>query len=78
MITSVAHELAGAVTDPQPFSGWATSLGHEVTDLCAWDFIETRNSRFLQRAYNMHGLFGYKYLVQSVWDRDIERCVITL
>ena len=77
MVSAVAHELAGAVTDPQPFSGWATNLGHEITDLCAWQFIGTRNARFFQRAFNMLGMYRLKYLVQGVWNRDSDECSIT-
>src|SRR5207248_2695571 len=32
---SASHELAEAVTDPQPFSGW-TGSGGEIGDPCSW------------------------------------------
>lgn len=37
-ISVLTHELEEAVTDPDPRSGWADSIGNENADKCAWTF----------------------------------------
>jgi hypothetical protein len=75
-ITIVAgHELAEAVTDPQPSSGWLDSSGAEIGDKCAWI------SSGQQGAASNIKLSTGTFPVQSLWSNDFNNggggCVIS-
>ncbi|CAI5492734.1 unnamed protein product, partial [Closterium sp. Naga37s-1] len=78
-ITTLAHELTEAATDPDPYSGWSDDEEEENADKCPWDFGSTKTGS-LQNGqryeYNVVGLNGMRFLVQLNWDRVKSKCVL--
>lgn len=69
MVSVLAHELAEAATDPDPYSGWSTWLNSETGDLCAWNFgpvFVLPNGA----PYNQE-VGGRKVLIQRSWSNDL-------
>jgi hypothetical protein len=58
---TVSHEIAEAITDPHPFSGWSP----EVADPCDG------------RAANVRMPDGKTFYVQELWSNSANRCVLT-
>jgi hypothetical protein len=58
---TVRHEIAEAMTDPRPFSGWTP----EVADPCDG------------RAANVQMPNGKSFSVQELWSNSANRCVLT-
>jgi serine protease len=50
------HELAETQTDPIPTSGWATSSGSEIGDLCAWQNLQ--NTQFSSGTFPTQPLYS--------------------
>ncbi|GJP36105.1 hypothetical protein CLOM_g20631 [Closterium sp. NIES-68] len=73
-ISTLAHEISEAATDPDVRSGWFDSNGEENADLCSWSYGTTRTTSN-GALYNMVGLNGMKFLVQQNWDRQLQKCV---
>jgi hypothetical protein len=60
---TLAHEIAEAVTDPDPAGGWYdNNNGFEIGDLCN-----------TQQA-TMTGIDNFKYVVQKVWSVQQAKC----
>jgi len=57
---NVGHELAEAITDPAPGSGWLDAGNKEIADKCAW-------IRSGQGAMANVTLGGKSFAVQSLW-----------
>eukprot|EP00271_Cylindrocystis_brebissonii_P002578 TRINITY_DN132_c0_g1_i1.p1 TRINITY_DN132_c0_g1~~TRINITY_DN132_c0_g1_i1.p1 ORF type:complete len:440 (-),score=33.51 TRINITY_DN132_c0_g1_i1:790-2109(-) len=77
LISTLAHELAEAVTDPL-LDAWYTSdsAGDEIADLCAW--VTGSTSKASNGAsYNVVGSSNMKFLVQELWNYRTLRCVLT-
>ncbi|GJP34044.1 hypothetical protein CLOM_g18516 [Closterium sp. NIES-68] len=74
-ISTLAHEISEAATDPDVNSGWFDSNGEENADLCSWSYGTTRSASN-GASYNMVGLNGMKFLVQQNWDRQLQKCVV--
>lgn len=76
IVDSFAHELAEAATDPFPITNpaWFSSYYlQENADICTLNYGEeyvTRDGRL----YNLVGLKGMKFRVQSNFDRLSKRC----
>ncbi|CAI5522638.1 unnamed protein product [Closterium sp. Naga37s-1] len=70
-ITTLAHEITEAATNPDVRTGWFVDEGGENADKCSWDFGSTKTVS-LQNGqkyeYNLVGLNGMKFLVQQNWD----------
>ena len=79
MISTLAHELTEAVTDPYG-NGWLSDDGEENADMCSWTFgpnvktgIDATGQRY---SYNMVGRYGTKFYVQQNWDRVLQDCAV--
>jgi serine protease len=59
------HELAEALTDPFPSSGWLDSSGAENADKCAW--ISLANTL----------LSTGSFAVQPLWSNAMPGCVLS-
>jgi len=59
LVSMIAHELAGSVTDPFFTAWWRSSNGQEVADLCSWQFGTDDN-------FNIQ-LGSRRYLLQKYW-----------
>ena len=58
-----SHELAEAITDPQPFTGWLDSNGNEIADKC--------------NGQNGHiSAGGNDFFVEKLWSNRAGRCVL--
>ncbi|CAI5509549.1 unnamed protein product [Closterium sp. Naga37s-1] len=78
-ISTLAHELTEAATDPNTNAGWFDDNGEENADKCSWDYGSTKRGS-LQNGqsyeYNLVGLNGMKFLVQLNWDRMRSKCIL--
>ncbi|CAI5990618.1 unnamed protein product [Closterium sp. NIES-65] len=78
-ITTLAHEITEAATNPDVRTGWFVDEGGENADKCSWDFGSTKTVS-LQNGqkyeYNLVGLNGMKFLVQQNWDCVLNKCVL--
>lgn len=66
MVSTIAHELAEAVTDPT-MNGWRSAAGEENADRCAWNYGTTY--KVAGATANMK-LGSRHYLVQTNWVND--------
>jgi len=57
------HEMVEAVTDPQPYSGWADPRANEIADKCAWTYM--KNTSFSTGSFP----------TQSLWSNSGSHCV---
>jgi hypothetical protein len=65
----VVHELFETVTDPTPYSGWASAPGRqEIGDVCEWRFDPTFETDAGSRANVTWG--ARNFLVQQEWVLD--------
>ncbi|CAI5503723.1 unnamed protein product [Closterium sp. Naga37s-1] len=79
IISTLAHELTEAATDPDTNAGWFDDDGEENADKCAWDFGSTKTGsqqNGQSYEYNVVGLNGMKFLVQLNWDHVKSKCVL--
>ncbi|CAI6008028.1 unnamed protein product [Closterium sp. NIES-65] len=78
-ISTLAHELTEAATDPDANAGWFDDDGEENADKCSWEYGTTKTG-YQQSGqsykYNVVGLNGMKFLVQLNWDRVKSKCVL--
>eukprot|EP00475_Leptophrys_vorax_P019174 TRINITY_DN2619_c0_g1_i2.p1 TRINITY_DN2619_c0_g1~~TRINITY_DN2619_c0_g1_i2.p1 ORF type:complete len:403 (+),score=-19.12 TRINITY_DN2619_c0_g1_i2:564-1772(+) len=77
-VSTLAHEITEAATDPDVSSGWMDSSGEENADLCSWAYgstLSATDSRGRSFRYNMVGNNGMKFLTQLNWDRVAQKCV---
>ncbi|CAI7924610.1 unnamed protein product, partial [Closterium sp. NIES-54] len=78
-ISTLAHELTEAATDPDVNAGWFDDDGEENADKCSWEYGNTKTG-YQQNGhsyeYNVVGLNGMKFLVQLNWDRVKSKCVL--
>jgi hypothetical protein len=65
----IVHELFETVSDPVPYSGWASlAFNQEIGDVCEWRFDPTYPTDAGSRA-NVH--WGQRdFLVQQMWVLD--------
>lgn len=77
MCDTLAHELTEAVTDPDVATGWFDpSNGDENADSCNTFYPAIK---WLGNApYNLIGLDGYKWLVQSNVNPQTNLCILQL
>lgn len=69
-ISTSAHELTEAITDPLPSSGWVNSGNSEIGDLCAWNFgTNTWDAGIANQRWN-----GHFYEIQQMWDNHKASC----
>lgn len=76
VVNVIAHEVAEAASDPFPGSGraWQSDSGDENADMCASEFggeIDTG-----EYYYNLVGLDGLRFYIQSNWDPVLQQCAI--
>ncbi|GJP35129.1 hypothetical protein CLOM_g8546 [Closterium sp. NIES-68] len=79
MLSTIAHEIAEAATDPDVESGWFDDEGEENADKCAWSFGATktcRDNRGKTYEYNLVGMKGMRFLIQQNWDVLTNTCVM--
>ncbi|CAI5520455.1 unnamed protein product [Closterium sp. Naga37s-1] len=79
IISTLAHELTEAATDPDTNAGWFDDDGEENGDKCARNFGSTKTGSLQDGQsyeYNVVGLNGLKFLVQLNWDRVKSKCVL--
>ncbi|EGF78468.1 hypothetical protein BATDEDRAFT_90662 [Batrachochytrium dendrobatidis JAM81] len=74
-VSVIAHELAEAVSNPDPMGSraWQDMLSAENGDKCAFVFGET-STNANGASYNM-GWGQRKFLVQQNWDPEVQACV---
>ena len=73
-VSSTAHELAEAITDPEGGNtGWTTlkgpQSGSEIADVCESSFEPLR----ADGANQVWG--GHRYQIQELWDNAVHHCV---
>ncbi|CAI7761073.1 unnamed protein product [Closterium sp. NIES-53] len=76
-LSTIAHEIAEAATDPDVDSGWGDENG-ENADKCYMDVGQTktgRDSRGGTYEYNLVGMKNMRFLIQSNWDWQKNMCV---
>ena len=72
MVSTIAHEIAEAVTDPE-VSSWKNNFSTENADLCNRWYGKKYQQDW--EAYNT--IFGdRKYLIQGNYDHEIGKCVL--
>ncbi|CAI5510704.1 unnamed protein product [Closterium sp. Naga37s-1] len=77
-ISTLAHELTEAATDPDVSAGWFDD-NDENADKCSWNYGNTKTGsqqNGQSYKYNVVGLNGMKFLVQLNWDRVKGKCVL--
>ncbi|CAI7843000.1 unnamed protein product, partial [Closterium sp. NIES-53] len=70
-VSTIAHEIAEAATDPDASSGWFDANNEENADKCSYDYGETlttQNGKGEDAQYNLVGLNNMTFLVQQNWD----------
>ncbi|CAI7856302.1 unnamed protein product [Closterium sp. NIES-54] len=78
MVSTVAHEIAEAATDPDSSNGWMDSKREENADKCSYNYGVTQtvqNEKGEDAEYNLVGLNNMKFLVQQNWDVTTGACV---
>ncbi|CAI7822740.1 unnamed protein product, partial [Closterium sp. NIES-53] len=78
MLSSIAHEIAEAATDPDCVMGWMDDTDAENADKCSSDFGKTKKGQDRRGGtyeYNLVGLKNMRFLIQSNWDRQKNKCV---
>ncbi|CAI5995395.1 unnamed protein product [Closterium sp. NIES-65] len=78
MVSTVAHEIAEAATDPDSSSGWMDSKREENADKCSYNYgvtLTVQNEKGEDAEYNLVGLNNMKFLVQQNWDVTTGACV---
>ncbi|CAI7843036.1 unnamed protein product [Closterium sp. NIES-54] len=77
-VSTIAHEIAEAATDPDAANGWMDADGEENADKCSY-YVGTTNmsqdNRGRKYEYNLVGMNSMKFLVQQNWDKLKNRCV---
>ncbi|CAI7887808.1 unnamed protein product [Closterium sp. NIES-53] len=77
-ISTIAHEIAEAATDPDASTGWLDADKEENADKCSYTYGTTkkvRNKKGKNAKYNLVGLNRMKFLVQQNWDFGTDSCV---
>ncbi|GJP50111.1 hypothetical protein CLOM_g9251 [Closterium sp. NIES-68] len=77
-VSTIAHEIAEAATDPDAQNGWLDDNNEENADKCSYDVGLTktgRDNRGNEYLYNLVGMKGMRFLVQQNWDRLKNKCV---
>ncbi|CAI6001955.1 unnamed protein product [Closterium sp. NIES-64] len=77
-VSTIAHEIAEAATDPDAANGWMDADGEENADKCSYDVGTTamsQDNRGRKYEYNLVGMNNMKFLVQQNWDKLKNRCV---
>jgi hypothetical protein len=79
-----SHELTEAITDPE-LNGWyAGDLGHEIGDLCAWNYGTntwdgSKANQYWPESYSNLYLIGhfpiYQFELQQEYDNHVNGCV---
>ncbi|CAI5928423.1 unnamed protein product [Closterium sp. NIES-65] len=78
MVSTIAHEIAEAATDPNASSGWFDANGEENADKCSYEYGETQTGQNVygdDAEYNLVGLNGMKFMVERNWDVATDSCV---
>ncbi|GJP51631.1 hypothetical protein CLOM_g10781 [Closterium sp. NIES-68] len=78
-ISTLAHEITEAATDPDVNAGWFDAQGEENADLCSWSYGSTKTGTQQSGQtyrYNLVGLNGCRFLVQLNWDCAQQKCVL--
>ncbi|CAI5973223.1 unnamed protein product, partial [Closterium sp. NIES-65] len=71
-VSTIAHEIAEAATDPDAANGWMDADGEENADKCSYDVGTTamsQDNRGRKYEYNLVGMNNMKFLVQQNWDK---------
>ncbi|CAI5485606.1 unnamed protein product [Closterium sp. Naga37s-1] len=79
MISTIAHEITEAATNPDVSSGWMASDGEENADMCAWqygDVSQDTDGDGNTYDYNMVGNDGMRFMVEGNWDLITNSCQI--
>ncbi|CAI5465549.1 unnamed protein product [Closterium sp. Yama58-4] len=77
-VSTIAHEVAEAATDPDAEYGWFDAAGEENADKCSYEVGATkkgRDNRGNTYEYNLVGMNGMRFLIQQNWDRLKNKCV---
>jgi hypothetical protein len=75
MLSTIAHEVSEAITDPTGQQWWERASGNENADKCAWQFGSVYTSS-AGRKYNTCFPDNRCYLLQMNWLRT-GGCAIT-
>ncbi|CAI5951959.1 unnamed protein product [Closterium sp. NIES-65] len=78
-ISTIAHEIAEAATDPDASTGWFDADNEENADKCSYVYGETlttQNEKGQDAKYNLVGLNNMTFLVQQNWDLETDSCVV--
>ncbi|CAI5996909.1 unnamed protein product [Closterium sp. NIES-64] len=76
-LSTISHEIAEAATDPDVQTGWGDENG-ENADKCYMDVGQTKtgkDSRGGTYKYNLVGMNSMRFLIQSNWDWQKNKCV---
>jgi hypothetical protein len=73
MISTIAHELVEAITDPAPFTAWVDAYGEENADICGMDFGNYCTSSTGGFDYNVV-VGGRKFFIQTNRDPILVKC----
>ncbi|CAI5465546.1 unnamed protein product [Closterium sp. Yama58-4] len=76
-LSTIAHEVAEAATNPDVQTGWGDENG-ENADKCYMEVGQTktgRDSRGGTYKYNLVGMKNMRFLIQSNWDWQKNMCV---
>ena len=77
MVDTLAHELTEALTDPDVATGWFDPRnGNENADACNTFYPAVKWAG--NAPYNLIGLDGFKWLVQSNVDPRTQLCILNL
>ncbi|GJP62478.1 hypothetical protein CLOP_g19534 [Closterium sp. NIES-67] len=76
-VSTIAHEIAEAASDPDARSGWYDGNGEENADKCSYNAGPTKTGRDNsgnEYLYNLVGMKGMRFLIQQNWDRQKNKC----
>ncbi|GJP59381.1 hypothetical protein CLOP_g17469 [Closterium sp. NIES-67] len=77
-VSTIAHEIAEAASDPDASSGWLDDQREENADKCSYGVGATltdSDSSGNTYEYNLVGMNGIRFLVQQNWDWENNMCV---
>ncbi|GJP35590.1 hypothetical protein CLOM_g20088 [Closterium sp. NIES-68] len=76
-VSTIAHEIAEAASDPDARSGWYDGNGEENADKCSYNAGPTKTGRDNsgnEYLYNLVGMKGMRFLIQQNWDWQKNKC----
>ncbi|KAK9829759.1 hypothetical protein WJX72_007703 [[Myrmecia] bisecta] len=71
LTSSLAHEIAEAITDPKPFTTWYDQNRLEIADKCAYNYILDPLPTVANGGQYNVALGNRRYLLQGLWVNDL-------